>query len=251
MTYPSWLIALVGIVIGSFLNVLIDRLPEGSSIVSPPSHCPNCKKRIATYDLIPVFSYLLLRGRCRNCEERIPLRVLIVEILTGFLFWAVWMRFGQSWQAILALLYTAILITIAFIDLEHQRVLNVLIYPVIGLALLMIPIFHLESWWTYLAGAALGFGVLFLIAFFAPGAMGMGDVKLVIFLGLINGFPQIAITLFLAFVLGGLVSGLLLALKKLGRKDTVAFGPYLALGGWIVLLYGEQLLGWWMRMVGA
>jgi prepilin signal peptidase PulO-like enzyme (type II secretory pathway) len=251
MTYPSWLIALVGIVIGSFLNVLIDRLPEGSSIVSPPSHCPNCKKRIATYDLIPVFSYLLLRGRCRNCEERIPLRVLIVEILTGFLFWAVWMRFGQSWQAILALLYTAILITIAFIDLEHQRVLNVLIYPVIGLALLMIPIFHLESWWTYLAGAALGFGVLFLIAFFAPGAMGMGDVKLVIFLGLINGFPQIAVTLFLAFVLGGLVSGLLLALKKLGRKDTVAFGPYLALGGWIVLLYGEQLLGWWMRMVGA
>jgi leader peptidase (prepilin peptidase) / N-methyltransferase len=115
----------------------------------------------------------------------------------------------------------------------------------------MIPIFHLESWWTYLAGAALGFGVLFLIAFFAPGAMGMGDVKLVIFLGLINGFPQIAITLFLAFVLGGLVSGLLLALKRLGRKDTVAFGPYLALGGWIVLLYGEQLLSWWIRMVGA
>ncbi|MEJ2413465.1 MAG: prepilin peptidase, partial [Anaerolineales bacterium] len=97
MTYPSWLIALVGIVIGSFLNVLIDRLPEGSSIVSPPSHCPNCKKQIATYDLIPVISYLLLRGRCRNCEERIPLRVLIVELLTGFLFWVVWMRFGQSW----------------------------------------------------------------------------------------------------------------------------------------------------------
>jgi len=251
MTYPSWLIALVGIVIGSFLNVLIDRLPEGSSIVSPPSHCPHCKKRIAAYDLIPVFSYLLLRGRCRNCEERIPLRVLIVEILTGVLFWAVWIRFGQSWQAVLALCYTAILITIAFIDLDHQRVLNVLIYPAIGLALLMIPIFHLDSWWTFLAGAALGFGILFLIAFFAPGAMGMGDVKLVIFLGLINGFPQIAITLFLAFVLGGLVSGLLLALKKLGRKDTVAFGPYLALGGWIVLLYGEQLLGWWIRMVSA
>jgi leader peptidase (prepilin peptidase)/N-methyltransferase len=251
MNYPSWLLALLGIVIGSFLNVLIDRLPEGSSIASPPSHCPHCKKRIAAYDLIPVISYTLLRGRCRNCGERIPLRVLIVEILTGFLFWVVWMRFGQSWQSVLALCYSSILIAIAFIDLEHQRVLNVLIYPAIGLALLMIPIFYLESWWTYLTGAALGFGVLFLIAFFAPGAMGMGDVKLVIFLGLINGFPQIAITLFLAFILGGLVSGLLLALKRLGRKDTVAFGPYLALGGWIVLLYGEQLLGWWIRMVSA
>jgi leader peptidase (prepilin peptidase)/N-methyltransferase len=251
MTYPAWLFAILGAVIGSFLNVVIDRLPGQSSIISPSSHCPQCKKRIAAYDLIPILSYLLLRGRCRNCKEKIPLRVLVVEILTAIVFWLIWRDYGVSWQSLLFSLYSAILIAISFIDLEHQRVLNVLIYPAIGLALAMIPVFHLADWWRYLAGALLGFGILFLIAFLAPGAMGMGDVKLTIFLGLIVGFPTILISLFLAFVVGGLTAGTLLAIKKIGRKDTVAFGPYLSLGGWISMLYGEQLLNWWIRMAGG
>lgn len=249
MTFQGWFVLLVGAVIGSFLNVLIDRLPNKEAIDFPPSHCPHCSCRIAAYDLIPVVSYLLLRGRCRKCGGRIPPRVLVVEALTGLLFGAVWLQFGHSWQTILACIYTAVLITAAFIDLEHQRVLNVIIYPAIAFALAMVVVFDPGQWWAYLGGALLGFGVLFAIAYLAPGAMGMGDVKLVIFLGLICGYPGILLVLFSAFVIGGLVAGLLLVLKRIGRKDSIAFGPFLALGGWLVLLYGEQIISWWIRMI--
>ena len=138
---------------------------------------------------------------------------------------------------------------IAFIDLEHRKVLNVLVYPAILLGLIMAPILHFEEYWIYLAAGLAGFAALFLIAFIIPGAMGMGDVKLILFLGLISGFPEVILLLFLAFVLGGLTAGILLVMKKINRKDSIAFGPFLALAGFIVLLYGDQIINWWRRMV--
>ena len=247
MSILAWAYSILGIVIGSFLNVCIDRLPSGSSIIKPPSQCSHCKRRLSVLELIPVLSYILLRGRCRTCNEKIPLRVLVVEIGTGVLFLLIWYRFGQSWTTLLYSFYSVLLVVIGFIDLEQQRILNILIYPAIGVGLLMIPILHSNTPWMVLAGGLLGFGVLFLIAFLAPGAMGMGDVKLTIFLGIILGFPIIVIALFLAFVSGGLVAGALLVLKKIKRKDTIAFGPYLALAGFITLLYGNQIFEWWLR----
>ncbi|HDD62641.1 MAG: prepilin peptidase [Chloroflexota bacterium] len=251
MNYIIWFYSLLGFLIGSFLNVCIDRLPLKESILTPPSHCPKCQRRLTPLELIPVFSFLFLRGRCKDCGEKIPPRILLVEVGTGIFFFLIWHRFGFSWNTLLISIYCCLLIIIAGIDLEHHKVLNILIFPAIVLVLIMIPILHSADFWSYLGGAGLGFGVLFLIALLAPGAMGMGDVKLVVFLGLAVGFPEIIIVLFLAFVLGGLVAGILLALKKLGPKDQVAFAPYLALGGLITLLYGTQLIDLWVRSLGG
>ncbi len=239
-----------GIVVGSFLNVCIDRLPVGKSIVSPPSHCPGCQRELTPLELIPIISFLSLRGKCQSCGERIPLRSLLIEIGTGILFSLVWGRFGPGWPTVLYLVYTALLILIAVIDLEHKRILNLLIFPAIVLALIAVPVFHSGNPLAYILGAGAGFLVLFLIALISPGAMGMGDVKLVLFLGLISGFPEILLLLFIAFVTGGLIAGVLLALGKVSRKDPIAFGPYLALAGMITLLYGETIINWWLRRVG-
>jgi prepilin signal peptidase PulO-like enzyme (type II secretory pathway) len=248
---PLIFYAILGAAIGSFLNVVIDRLPDKRSIISPPSHCDHCDRKLNILELIPVFSYLILGGKCRSCKERIPLRNLFVEVLTSGAFLLIWFKYGQSWQTLLYSLYASLLILMGSIDLEHQKIPNILVYPAIGIGLIMIPLLHLSTPWMMLAGGLLGFGVLFLIAVIAPGAMGMGDVKLVLFLGIILGFPDIVLTLFLAFVTGGLIAGFLLALKKLGKKDTIAFGPFLALAGIITLLYGSQILDWWLRRVGG
>jgi prepilin signal peptidase PulO-like enzyme (type II secretory pathway) len=165
------------------------------------------------------------------------------------MFFLIWIRFGQSWDSVLVSIFGSLLLVIGLIDLEHQKILNILIYPAIGLGLLLIPVTHITTPWTFLAGGALGFAVLFLIAVLSPGAMGMGDVKLTIFLGIILGYPEIIIVLFLAFVSGGLIAGILLAFKKIKRKDTIAFGPYLALAGLFTMLYGDQILGWWLRRI--
>lgn len=242
---------ILGVVIGSFLNVCIDRLPENKSIAKTPSHCPNCQKRIPAYDLVPVLSYLILRGRCRFCGEKIPLRVLLVELLTGAVFILVWARFGQSWETLVISLYCCLLIVIAFIDLEHQKILNILVFPSIAAGTILTALLHFQDIWSYLLGGFVGFAVLFLIAVLVPGAMGMGDVKLIIFLGVITGFPAVVVVLFLGFVLGGIIAGTLLLAKRINRKDAIAFGPFLALAGFIVLLYGGQILEWWTRMVSG
>jgi len=251
MSYIIWFYSLLGILIGSFLNVCIDRMPLKESILTPPSHCPECQRRLTPLELIPIFSFLFLKGRCKDCGEKIPLRMLIVELSTGVFFFLIWHRFGLSWETLLVSTYCCLLIIIAGIDLEHHKVLNILVFPAIALGLIMIPVMHIADFWSYLGGAGLGFGVLFLIAILAPGSMGMGDVKMIIFLGLTVGFPEIIIVLFTAFILGGLVSGILLALKKLGPKDQVAFAPYLALGGFITMLYGKQLIEMWVRSLGG
>ncbi len=243
-------IFLLGAAIGSFLNVVIDRLPMERSLVTPPSACDHCQRRLSILELVPIISYLFLRGRCQTCGEKIPLRVLVVEAGTGILFLVCWLRFGQSWETALYLIYGSALIALSVIDLEHKKIPNLIIYPLIVIALAMIPILHLDSPWQMLGGGLLGFGVLFLIAAVAPGAMGLGDVKLILFLGIAVGFPEIVLVLFLAFVLGGLIAGLLLALKKIGKKDSIAFGPFLSLAGFTTLLYGTQMLEWWLRRVG-
>ncbi len=241
------LYALLGLVISSFLNVCIDRLPKGDSLVSPPSHCPACGRRLAPWDMIPVVSYLLLRGRCRYCGAPIPRRVLLVEALTGGLFVLLWYRYGPSLQLLLATLYTCFFIVIFFIDLEHHLVLNRVIYPAIALALVAIPVTPHLGAVQILGGGALGFGLLFLIALVYPAGMGMGDVKLAAFIGLVVGFPSVLVALLLSFLAGGVVGGSLLLTGVKGRKDPVPFAPFLVAGGMVAMLYGGQILDWYWR----
>jgi leader peptidase (prepilin peptidase)/N-methyltransferase len=229
---------LLGTIVGSFLNVCIDRLPRGASLSSPPSQCEACGRRLSPLELIPVLSYTALRGRCRTCGARFPARVVAVEAGTGLAFLLVFEQFGLSLQAGLAIAYTCLLIVIGVIDLEHHRVLNGLTYPAIALALAAAAVTPGRGLLSLLLGGLIGGGALLLLALVSPRAMGFGDVKLSFLVGL-----------FLAFVVGGLVSLGQLAAGKVRRGDAVAFGPYLALAGFAALLYGDRLLTWWLSRV--
>jgi leader peptidase (prepilin peptidase) / N-methyltransferase len=237
---------LLGAAVGSFLNVCIDRLPRGESLATPPSHCEGCGRRLQPLELIPIVSYLALRGRCRTCGAKIPLRVAAVELVSGLLYTLIWLRFGWTIEAVLSFAFVSVLVVIAFIDYEHHRILNILTFPAIALALVAAVALPGRPPLFYLLGGLLGGGSLYLLALASPRAMGFGDVKLGALLGLILGYPIILVGLFLAFVIGGAVSLILLAAKRVERGKAVAFGPYLALGGTLALLYGERLLAWWL-----
>lgn len=236
----------LGAVVGSFLNVWADRMPAGESVVRPPSRCPHCERRLSPWEMIPVLSWILLRGRCRTCGEPIPLRIPFIELLTGLLFALTGYRYGLRPYTFLLLLYISLFIVISLIDMEHQRIPNQIVFPALLIAALTTPLrpdAGLAELWL---GGAIGFGSLFLIALLLPRGMGMGDVKLTAFIGLILGYPKIVPMLLLAFIFGGLTGAFLLITRLKSRKDPVPFGPFLASAGVIGLLYGDWIVGLWL-----
>lgn len=250
MSDIGWFIyALLGAAVGSFVNVCIDRLPVGQSLLEPPSHCPACKRQLASWELIPVLSFFLLKGRCRSCGSPIPWRVLLIEVGAGVLFALTWLRFGASLTTIYVSAYGSLLLVLLGIDLEHQRIPNKIVYPAIALALVAAVLTPGAQPVALLLGGAIAFGLLLLIALLLPGGMGMGDVKLTAFIGLIVGYPLVLVMLFFSFLLGGAVAGALLLAGKVGRKESIAFGPFLAVAGMTTLLYGDAILTWWLARI--
>lgn len=242
---PGMLFTLFGLLLGSFLNLSIDRLPRRESILTGRSRCDACGHTLGPLDLFPVISYLMLRGRCRYCSARIPIRVPLVELGTALLFGLIWLRYEGSLETVFVAAYAALLIIILVIDLEHHRILNAVSYPAIGLALLAAPFIPGREPLEMVLGGALGFGLLLLIALIYPAGMGMGDVKLAAFIGLALGHPQVLLAVLLAFIFGGLISGGLVLGRVIGRRDPIAFGPFLAAGALAAMLYGEQILAFW------
>ncbi len=241
---------LFGLVIGSFLNVLIYRLPIDEPITYPPSHCPQCHTPLKPQDLIPVLSWIRLRGRCAYCGEPIALRYPLVEILTTVSFAVAWLSFGSILTAIKMAVLFALLIAIAFIDLDHQIIPDVLVLSIFlwGLfwQIVMAPI----SWWQAAGGFLLGGGILFLTAVISRGGMGGGDIKLLAAAGFILGPVQTGIALFVSVLIGSVV-GIVLIVKKIRkRKEYIPFGPFLALGIAVSVLWGQRLLSAYLRLIG-
>lgn len=243
------LCGLLGIVIGSFLNVVIWRVPRGESIVHPPSHCPGCDNRIAARDNVPVLSWLLLRGRCRHCRRAISARYPLVELLTGLVFVLIAWRVGLH-PALPAYLYLAAVgIALAFIDIDTKRLPDALTLPsyLVGLVLLGIAALAGAGHTPYLRAlegmAALG--VFYLVIVLAyPKGMGLGDVKLAGVLGLFLGWlgwGSLAVGAFAGFLLGGVFGIALLMAQRAGRKSAIPFGPFMLLGALIGILAGPQL----------
>lgn len=247
-------LAMAGLAIGSFLNVVIDRLPEGKSLVAPPSHCPACSRQLSLRDNIPVVSYLWLRGRCRTCGARIPRRILWVEVASGIVFGLSFWYLGLSPGLAIVLFYFCLLLVVAVIDLERGLVSNWLVYPGIVLALI-ISVFssRLSSdslivptiAWAAIGGG-IGLGLFLFIALASRGGMGWGDVKMAALMGVILGYPVVFVGIMLAVVSGGLVAIILLLTGVKGRKQTVPFGPFLALGTVAALLWGQAILNWYL-----
>lgn len=238
---------ILGSAVGSFLNLLADRLPRGGSILEPPSHCEACGRQLTPADLVPVWSYLALRGRCRACGAAIGFRALAVELGTGLLFalmaWRIAPANGGEWATmLLRSAYLAVLVVVTVTDLEHGLILNRVMVPAIGLGLVSGLLSGWQSLLCHLGGGLLGAGLIVLIIALVPGGMGWGDARLAGFVGLVTGLPGSLFALFIAFVSGGIVAGGLLASRRRHRGETVALGPFLALGGAAALLYTQEML---------
>ncbi|MGH7389093.1 MAG: prepilin peptidase [Candidatus Rokuibacteriota bacterium] len=247
------LAALLGLVVGSFLNVVIVRLPAGRSLWGPHSACPACGAAIAWHDNIPLLSFALLRGRCRTCGGAISWRYPIVEAATGGLFVLAYATLGLGADLAIALLLLPALVAITAIDLEHQIVPDVITLPGIVTGFLANVAFGRVFWLDSLIGV-LAFGGVFLVIIKASeaimnvpgGGMGGGDMKLGAMLGAFLGWKITLFAVLVASVVGGVVAVGLLASGTKGRKEPIPFGPFLASGGVLGLLWGERVITWYM-----
>ncbi len=245
-------IIILGILIGSFLNVVAYRIPREESISYPPSHCPNCNYRLKFYDLIPIFSYIALKGKCRNCKSRISIKYPIVELITGLLFVFTVYHFGLSFEALQYLIIIGFLIPVFIIDLEHSIIpdgLNIGIL-VVSIFSVLIQIYTGDKVWSDLInhglGLLLGGGFFLLIAMVTNGAMGGGDIKIMGALGFLFGVKNTLLLMFLSFVIGGVLSLILIGLKIKTRKDYIPFGPFICIAAMITIFWGQEILQWYL-----
>ena len=242
MTVAVVLIGMLGALIGSFLNVVIHRVPAGESIVSPGSRCPECGRDIAPWDNVPVVSWLLLRGRCRHCGASISPRYPAVELVTAITFAAVAAVRGVDDDLVLQLPFAAVLIAVAFIDVEHQIVPNRIVVPAAIFGSAAGAVVMTGEVPEMLAAGAGAFVAMLLIILAYPRGMGMGDVKLAGMMGLYLGLEVIP-ALFVGFLTGTAVGlGILAREGAAARKKRVPFAPFLALGGIVALLVGPELI---------
>jgi leader peptidase (prepilin peptidase)/N-methyltransferase len=240
-----------GAVVGSFLNVCIYRIPAGSSVATPSSHCPRCKSPIRFYDNIPIFSYLVLGGRCRACNEKIPFIYPAVEALTALISLSLFLKYGPSLQYLITFLFTSALIVITFIDLEHQIIPDVISLPGIPLfaiaAVLVMDITVVES----LIGVLIGGGVLFAIAFgyeliTKREGMGGGDIKLLAMIGGFFGWKSLIFILLVSSFVGAIIGISVILFKGQDMKYALPFGPFLSIAAVAYIFWGTHFLNFLM-----
>ena len=250
------LVFIFGALVGSFLNVCIGRIPDGESIVTPPSHCPKCQAPIAFYDNVPLLSFLVLGGRCRGCRERISPRYFVVELMMGLLALALFRWFGLSFSFAVSFVFVAALIVISFTDLDVRIVPDVISLPGIVLGL----VFSVASYFFFhdelgiiptplssLIGILAGGGFLLATAwvyekFTGVEGMGGGDIKLLAMIGAFLGWPAIPVTLFIASLLGSVVGIACMVRTGAGRKMALPFAPFLCSGALAYLFYANQII---------
>ena len=252
------LVVVFGLLIGSFLNVVIWRVPRGESIVSPPSACPKCGKPITARDNVPVLSWMLLRGKCRNCQNPISSRYPIVELGTAVLFGLTALHFGPTWALPAYLYLAAISVALALIDLDVHRLPDAIVKPsyLVAAVLLALASWGEDDWPALLRAAIAGvilFAFYFLLVLVYPRGMGWGDVKLAGLLGLYLGWVgwgALVVGAFSAFLLGGVFSIGLLLSRRAGRKSGIPFGPWMIAGAIVGIAFGEQLWSTYLGVLG-
>jgi leader peptidase (prepilin peptidase) / N-methyltransferase len=260
--YYGTLVFLFGLLMGSFFNVCIYRIPKEESVVSPPSHCPKCGNQLKYYDLIPVLSFLMLKGKCRYCGEKVSIRYALVELLTGLTFLALFLKYSFTVEFLAAIFLMSVLIIVFFIDLDNKIIPHglTLIGVAGGLILTVfnffnpVILFGNTNWWSHLLGVLPGSGILFLVALLgliiykSDEGMGMGDVYIFAPIGLFLGFKLCILNLMLSIFIAGFISVILLIIRKKNRKDTIPFGPFIVTGTFIVLIWGNSFLNWYFNI---
>lgn len=244
-------IFIFGTIIGSFLNVCIFRIPKGESISYPPSHCGGCGHKLGFFDLFPIVSWLFLKGKCRYCGEKVSVQYPIIEAFTGVLFVLLFYEFGVDFYLVKYMFFTTALIVIGIIDLKTQDVYDSIIW-LLGIGGVVFAIIeYFLNYEVSLISLALGIIIpAIIIAVFAVfDAMGWGDVEIIGVVGLFLGFKLNMLNLFISIVLGGIAAFVLMIWKRREGKDTMAFGPYIALSSYITLLFGSEILQWYLSFI--
>lgn len=254
--YAVFLAPLFGALWGSFLNVCIYRIPIGRSIVHPPSCCPGCNKPIGWYDNVPIFSWLLLRGRCRHCKQGISAVYPVIEVITAILTWHIVTVFGLSWEAGALILLGYAFIVLTMIDLEHYILPDVITLPGIlsGLVLAWLPQVGapIASLSDALLGVAVGGGGLWAFAWLfekmtGKVGMGFGDVKLLAMVGAWLGWQSLGFTIFFAALFGSIIGIAWITILGRDRSKPIPFGPYLVLAAWSYIFIGSDVYAWYLH----
>ncbi len=252
------LAGLIGVCVGSFLNVVIYRVPNGMNLATPPSHCPKCDYKLHWYDNIPVLSYIILGGKCRNCQQPISFRYTAVELLNMALWLlCAWQFMGNWFYMVTSCLFCSVLICVAFIDLEHQYIYDAFIWMLLGLGILAIfADRNGEVWWYRLIGGAVGFAFFFLfygIAYliYKRPAMGFGDVLLAAVCGLYLGWKNFIVTAIVASLVGSIVLLIVRFCRKDDSKTEYPFAPFIMLGAVVALLFGNYIIQAYMSLFTA
>ncbi|SDK52104.1 prepilin peptidase [Natronincola ferrireducens] len=246
------IIIMVGLLIGSFLNVCIYRIPREESIVYPSSHCPSCSTSLKPKDLIPVLSYMVCRGKCCYCREEISPRYPFIELFNSVLYVLLYIQFGLSLQFMAYGALASILLAISMIDYYHQIIPDgmVILIFLIGLVYKAVHMLLYDTSFPLLnsiGGLLMGGGFFLLIAIISNGGMGGGDIKLMGVLGFWLGWKTTLLMMLLSFLIGGGLSVLLLAFKKKSRKEAVPFGPFIALAAFITICWQREILTWYIE----
>jgi len=262
MLLPLLIIIPIGLALGSFFNVCIYRIPRKESILFPPSHCVKCGERIKATDLIPVISYIILKGRCRNCKEKISPQYPVVEVLTATLFSLLYLIYGYHiGYMIFLMLFASILIVVTFIDLEHKIIPDVIVLPGMFAGILINITGSLLrhdnpfiSWSDCMLGILAGGLPLYLVGLIGTlitgrEAMGGGDVKLMAMVGAFIGWKLVLLALFLGVLLGAVIGVVIKAMSKNQGLTEIPFGPMLSAGSLIAALYGEKIISWYLGLL--
>jgi leader peptidase (prepilin peptidase)/N-methyltransferase len=248
--------AAFGLIAGSFLNVCIYRLPRGLSIVTPPSSCPGCGRKIRPWHNIPVIGYLALGGRCAECKMRISLRYPAVELLNGVFYVLIYAKFGLTPYSIYYMMFMSMLIVITFIDIDYQIIPDVITLPgiVLGLAgaIFILPEPHSYGRLLGISGSLIGLltgGVIFyIIAVASKGGMGGGDIKFMAMAGATFGWKSVLLTIFIGSFAGSVFGIALMIFRGKGRKTKIPFGPFLSLGSAVSLFYGREIIAFYLNL---
>ena len=238
-----------GLVFGSFFNVVGLRVPKKQSIAYPPSHCPSCERQLTAIDLLPVLSYVLLRGKCRTCQAKVSPIYPSMELLTGILFALAYVHFGLTAEFFVALLFISMLVCITVSDIAYMLIPNKILLFFLPLLVVGRIFSPLTPWWDSLLGAVVGFGMLYIVALLSRGGMGGGDIKLFFVIGIVLGTVKTLLTLAFASAIGLVIGIIVLRMTKKGRKTPVPFGPSIALAAIILYFYGEHIITWYWQLL--
>lgn len=238
-----------GTIFGSFFNVVGIRVPINKLFKHQRSYCDTCERTLTWLELVPVMSYIVQKGRCRKCQERISPLYPIMEIMTGILFAFTYLKFRWSSLLILGILLISMIIPITVSDLVYQKIPNKILLFFTFVFLIYKWLYPFSSWWQSISGAVFAFTLIFLIILISQGGMGIGDLKYYTLLGFIFGISQFLLLFFLSTIYGTVAGLIQMKVKNTGRKTKIAFGPYIGLAALTVFYYGDTIIQWYSGLI--